>query len=367
MELLDLTLWQGINRLLDNFAKINVGDDIIIVYTLEVREPASWVALACRARGFKAPLVPMIPLRDPGFFNRLNEFIPHDRLAPGRLVIFIFEGETMSHNVVVKKILSGYSPDSYTVVRGINTCRDMFTVGLATPPDELSARNTTLLNRCRIASTLKVESAGGTQLWCKLDNRKYQYKSSRGVRQPGKFMVIPPGEVATFPADISGRLVADFALNVNVHFAGDVRLDKCPVIVDINNGMLANFECNNTEIHEFLHQSFMRANANRVGELGFGTNPAVTSSVIYNSHLNERVPGVHIGFGQHNQDDVVAGYVCDIHIDLCAKGGLIYFDDDPIPLDLEAMTPSRLPHPELISGEDVFSDDAEDDCCGLIR
>jgi len=86
-----------------------------------------------------------------------------------------------------------------------------------------------------------------------------------------------------------------------------------------------------------------------------------------NSHLNERVPGVHIGFGQHNQKAAATGYDCDIHIDLCAQGGLVWFDDLAEPLDLENVTPSARPHPILVNSEDVFSDDAEEDCCGILQ
>ncbi|MBB3571589.1 aminopeptidase [Rhizobium sp. BK491] len=360
-------VWLGIQSMLDDFAQVNIGDDIVIAYTPEVRDTAGLVAIACRERGFEAPVVPMFPLIDIGFTERLGKYVPSTRSGGGRLILLMFEGETMSHNQVVKRLLCNYEPDSYTVVRGINSGPEMFSVGLSTKPSELSALNTTLIERCRFAHSLRIEAAGGTDLRCTLNNIKYQYKSSRGVRQAGKFMVIPPGEVATFPETISGRLVADFALNVNMHFAGDVRLHDSPVIVDIEDGNIVHFSCENREMTEFLETSFARRNARRVGELGFGTNPAVRAAVSFNSHLNERVQGIHLGFGQHNQQDEVAGYDCDIHIDLCAKGGLVWFDDNPMPLDLEKLTKSTLPHPPLISGEDVVSDDAEDDCCGLIQ
>ena len=166
-------------------------------------------------------------------------------------------------------------------------------------------------------------------------------------------------------------MVADFAINVNTYIPSDVRLDKTPVTVEIRNGRLTSFRCDNEEISKFLEKSFKRQNAINVGELGFGTNRAI-GAVPQNSHLNERVPGIHIGFGQHNQSDNAAGYFCDIHIDLCAKGGLVWFDEGKDPLDLEHVPPSRNPHPILvrnddIRSEDVFSDDMEEDCCGLLR
>jgi leucyl aminopeptidase (aminopeptidase T) len=309
----------------------------------------------------------MAPLRDPGFRERLAAHIPERRLKNGRCILLMFERDTMSHNVIVKLLFRKYDPDQYTVVRAINSGRDLFVTGLAMHPSVLSAHNTALLERCRNANSLYIETKNGTSLRVELNNSKYQYKSSRGIRQPGKFMVIPPGEVATFPANINGTLVADFAINVNFLFDGDVRLDRNPVTLVIENGKLTRFDCSNPEITVCLSKWFQRTNATYVGELGFGTNKAVVEAVPENSHLNERIPGVHLGFGQHNQADEVAGYSCDIHIDLCAKGGLVWFDDSPEPIDLTQILPSCNPHPDLISGEDVFSADAEDDCCGMLR
>ena len=90
-----------------------------------------------------------------------------------------------------------------------------------------------------------------------------------------------------------------------------------------------------------------------------------------NSHINERRPGVHIGFGQHNQDPGVVNYQCDLHLDLIAKGGTIWADENADSLDLEQFTPSANPHPLTPRDEDVFSPDSEiaagGDCCGILQ
>jgi hypothetical protein len=110
--------------------------------------------------------------------------------------------------------------------------------------------------------------------------------------------------------------------------------------------------------------------AYNVGELGFGTNFCVRDPIAMNSHINERRPGVHLGFGQHNQDPGVVGYQCAVHLDLIARGGLVWVDDDKVPLDLENITPSPAVHPCGPRDEDLFSPDFEDleidDCCGIV-
>lgn len=362
---LDDVVWEGLHRFLDIYAELRADDHVVIAYTPDSRIYAAWVAVACESRGVQARLVFMAPLRDPWFCERLAPLVPRE--SQGRFILLTFEKHTMSHNKVIKTLVADRNPESYRVIRTINASPDVFTTGVQTPPSVLSALNATLIERCQAARRLRIRAPGGTDLTATIDSQTYQYKSSRGIHIPGKFMVVPPGEVATFPASIHGRLVADFALNVNVLFEGDVRLGNCPVVVDIEDGIMTQFSCENEEMYAFLEHSFSRNNAKRVGELGFGTNPAVLNCLSENSHLNERVPGIHLGFGQHNQTDAVAGYACDIHIDLCAKGGTIWFDDSDESLDLECVPPSKNAHPLLISGEDVFSDDAEDDCCGMLR
>ena len=365
---LDQRVWDGIQSLFDDYANINPSDQVVIAYTPDSREAAAWVALACEQRQFTPPsVIPMMPLRDAGFRARLSEVIPALPPDDRRTVLLVFERETMSHNKIIKSVFAKYDPEKYQVIRAINSGRNLFVTGLLMKPAELSALNTTLLEKCRQAQSLFITTEAGTRLNVELDNQKFQYKSSRGVAVPGKFVVIPAGEVATFPKSISGVLVADFAINVNVFFDKDVRLETHPVTVEIEHGKLVSFDCADDEMRNFLTKCFQRQNAKNVGELGFGTNQAVTEAVFENSHLNERIPGVHLGFGQHNQTDEAAGYFCDIHIDLCAKGGRIWFDEAKQPLDLEQLRPSSQPHPRLISGEDVVSDDAEDDCCGILR
>lgn len=363
----DSTTWEGINALIDDYVKMAVDDEVVIAYTPDSREPAAWVALALKEREIYPRLVTMNPLYDAGFRDRLRSALSMPDQVVGRLVILTFERDTMSHNGDIKSVLSDYDPKRYQVVRAINSGADLFSVALRYSPSDLSARNTAILERCISADRLFVKTRSGTQLDIGLDNERYRWISNRGVGRPGKFVVIPAGEVATYPASISGTLVADFAVNVNTLMDIDARLSSFQVTAEIEQGRLVDFKCENEQMTQFLSQCFSRENARMVGELGFGTNAAVVSAVRENSHINERRPGVHIGFGQHNQTDKLTGYFCDIHVDLISQGGLIWVDDDPTPIDLEQLVPSSNPHPLHYEEEDVFAPDEFDgDCCGVL-
>ncbi len=183
-------------------------------------------------------------------------------------------------------------------------------------------------------------------------------------------MILPAGEVATFPASIEGVFVADFAFNVNAITDRDARLHDYPVTVYIEDGRAVKYECADRAMSSFLEECFQTHCAYNVGELGFGTNFAVNEAIALNSHINERRPGVHLGFGQHNQDPGIVCYQCAIHLDLIAKGGMVWVDDEDAPLDLELVVPSAQLHPGNSRDEDVFSPETLDleidDCCGIL-
>jgi len=366
--ILDGSTWEGVNILLDTYAKPTPDDAVVVAYSPDSREPAAWVAAALQTRGVEARLVGMRPLRDRGFLDRLRAALPAPSDLSGRLVILTFERDTMSHNGVIRSVLSEYEKDRCVVIRAMNAGPELFSLAFRLSPTELSARNTAILERCMSADHLRVVSPGGTRLQIRLDNKRFRWISNRGMWRPGKFVIVPAGEVATFPASISGTLVADFAVNVNTLMEQDARLADCPVTARIEDGRLVDYQCERPNMDQYLSQCFERNNARNVGELGFGTNSGIDSPIWLNSHINERRPGVHLGFGQHNQTDRLAGYACDIHIDLIARGGTVWIDEDPLPIDLENLTPSAQPHPVVYQDEDVFSEELDGaDCCGILR
>lgn len=361
--------WDGVNSLLDNYVELRPADTIVLLYTPDSYEVVAWVSTAVALRNMQVTRVPMLPLRDPDFFQRLVAALPSPTQVAGRLVILTFERETMSHDQDIRNAISSYDTQSCVVMRAISSCEELFSSALQATPGELSALNTALLERCIPAQRLHITTRGGTDLRIGVNARKYKWISNRGKWRPGSFVILPAGEVATYPSSIEGRLVADFAFNVNAITERSARLTEHPVFVEIRDGRAVKYWCDDPSVSSFLDECFSKHCAFNVGELGLGTNYRVQTVIALNSHINERRPGVHIGFGQHNQDRDVS-YHCNIHLDLIADGGLLWVDDDVEPIDLEHVSPSRAPHPTRCREEDVFSpriDELEvDDCCGIV-
>ena len=87
-------------------------DDIVVVYTPEVRESVALVCLLLKAYGFAYSLVPMRALSDRGFRDRLRRKVPAERIKLGKTVALVFEWETMSDNQTFRDVFRGHRPES---------------------------------------------------------------------------------------------------------------------------------------------------------------------------------------------------------------------------------------------------------------
>lgn len=362
-------LWRGVDILLDDYARINAVDRVLLIYTLDSCESVAWVSAALKMRGVAHDRIWMTPLVDPGFRARLGQALPAADDLTANLVVLTFERDTMSHGPVLDEALACYDPERVSVFRTISAGPELFKSALQARPAELSARNTTILEKCMNAKRLRIRTKSGTDLDVSIDSERHRWISNRGIPRAGSTIILPAGEVATYPSSVDGIHVADVAFNVNAIVSRDARLESFPVTIWIEGGRVTRYRCDSSQTTRFLDDCFREPCAVNIGELGFGTNFRVRRPVPMNSHINERIPGVHLGLGQHNQEGTAVSYHCSIHLDLIARGGMIWADDDPVPLDLERLTPSCNPHPTQARTEDVFSGDVNDlgdgDCCGL--
>ncbi len=369
--MIDEKIWQGVNFLIDNYINVKQEDKVIITYTKDSREPAAWVSYALELRNVEVDLIWMKPLKDVGFFDRFKNILPGEKelTEERKLHVVTLEADTLSHTNDIRQALSIYDKDKYFVVRLISAHPELFSYALHADPTQLLARNATILQRCMRAKKIRITSPAGTDLKVSLDSERFRWISNSGICRQGDAMILPAGEVATYPENIEGVLVANFAFNLNLPTDNNVDLKTNPVKVFVENGKATHFECDNKEIYNLVATCFENPNGINVGELGFGTNYCINDVAPQNSHINERRPGVHLGFGQHNQGGKLF-YDCRTHIDLITRGGLIWVDEESSPLDLDNIEPSATPHPLNYEAEDAFSpnqnSDSINDCCGII-
>ncbi|MFF5204644.1 hypothetical protein [Streptosporangium sp. NPDC000396] len=354
-------IWSGVSTLLDSYLHLSGGDRLAILYTPDCREPAAWVATVAAERGVHPTIVAMAPIEDDELPARLDEALHPAAVGTGRFVVLTIERHSMSHFAVLRDLQNRIGRERCDVARIIGGGADFFAIGMNATPDELSGYNASILSRLRSSKRITVSTELGTYLEIEFDHDRYTWTSNRGKLRKGSFLVLPAGEVATYPARINGRLVADAAFNANIYTEIDARLARSPVTVDVSDNEAVDYHCADPQVSRLIELCWSVPNARRVGELGFGTNAGVNRLVAMNSHINERVPGVHLGFGQHNQPVNLVDYFCDIHLDLIAQGGTISSTEWlGETIDLSQPVDDGTPHPDGVNDEDI-----DGDCCSL--
>jgi leucyl aminopeptidase (aminopeptidase T) len=358
------TIWHGITNLFDHYVGLRPGDLAVVVYTPDAREHAAMVVAELKRRDHRVCIVGMYALEDPDLESRFRQAVPPPEHVPQRLVVLTLERNSMSHAVKLRRALAIYPESAWVVFRAINVSDEFFATALHVTPTALSSTNAGLLNRMMPAKHMRIQSSSGTDLEVDIDSEKYRWLSNRGMWREGAFVVLPPGEVSTFPANMNGILVADGAFNVTAYTEADARLAGCEVRVEIEEGRAVHYSCDDPTIKKLLDRCMKEQNAEIVGELGFGTNTGIEQFIAMNSHINERHPGVHLGFGQHGQKSDVLPWSSPVHMDLITSDALMTLDTGET-IDSTKLCVYQGEHPTPLN-EGVYDEDIDGDCCGII-
>lgn len=349
----------GIDSLLDDYADTSASDHAIVTYAPECREQAARVVVGLRSRDIGYSTLAMTPLVDDTLPQRLEHVKPAATGFSGNLVVFTLERDTMSHFDAFAPLFDEYGQARTKILRIISATDDFFRSALTLTPRELRARNSALLNLLWPVRNLRVQTRSGTDLRIAMDSDTFEWVSNRGTWRPGGFTILPAGEIATHPVRVDGVLHADGALNCNVVTRQDMRLAEQPLRIDIRDSVAVSHTSRNPETDELVTRCFGLDNGRRVGELGFGTNSAIPDFLAANSHLNERRPGLHLGFGQHNQSPDRVAYHADVHLDVVTDDATLTDLDSGATMRLSEVAPRYdIAHPVLMRDEDITGD-----CC----
>ena len=187
--------------------------------------------------------------------------------------------------------------------------------------DALSER---VLAYLRPARSVVVRSAAGTDLHARLDPALLWIKTS-GLISREYWSNLPAGEVFTTPATVDGVFVVNGAVGDYLcPKYGD--LSATPLTLEIADGRLRAVHCDNDELlRDFTAYCADEENGDRVGEFALGTNIAV-ERMIGNLLQDEKVPGVHIAFGNPYGSQTGARWTCLSHIDAITRDCDVWAD-----------------------------------------
>jgi leucyl aminopeptidase (aminopeptidase T) len=191
--------------------------------------------------------------------------------------------------------------------------------------DALSQR---LCERMREADTLHVETPSGTSFTAAFDHSLAWVKTS-GLISARYWSNLPAGEVFTTPASVDGTFVCDGT-------AGDYfgpkygDLQATPLTLQISGGRLTAAQCERSDLErEFWSYCHTDENSDRVGELAFGTNIAL-DTMIGVLLQDEKIPGVHIAFGDPYGSQTGADWKSRTHIDVLTRLCDVWIDDEQV-------------------------------------
>jgi leucyl aminopeptidase (aminopeptidase T) len=185
-----------------------------------------------------------------------------------------------------------------------------------------------LCERMPSARRLTVKTAAGTDFTATFDPQLVWVKTS-GLINPRYWSNLPAGEAFTTPASVDGTFVCDGT-------AGDYfnakygTLGQSPLVLEIKNGRLESAHCDRSDLQaDFWEYCHTDGNSDRVGELAFGTNLGLRD-MIGILLQDEKVPGVHIAFGDPYGSQTQADWTSRTHVDVLTRECDVWIDDDQV-------------------------------------
>src|SRR5438046_7446712 len=191
--------------------------------------------------------------------------------------------------------------------------------------DELSQR---LVERARQAKRISCKTPHGTDFEAELSPALKWLKTS-GIITPEKWGNLPGGEIFTAPLNTNGTFVVDGVVGDYLCAKyGDLR--DTPLIIEVRDNRIVDLRCEDKELlEEFRAYTSTDENSNRVGEFAIGTNHACTH-VIGNILQDEKIPGIHVAFGDPYSEHTGADWSSKTHIDCVGRDFDIWFDDEQV-------------------------------------
>jgi aminopeptidase len=185
-----------------------------------------------------------------------------------------------------------------------------------------------LCERMRTAVRLNVKTRAGTDFVASFDPAHAWVKTS-GLINPRYWSNLPAGEVFTTPRSVEGTFVCDGT--AGDYFNGKYgSLEATPMVLEIRDARLIDVRCDRADLRrDFWDYCHTDTNSDRVGELAFGTNYGLRD-MIGILLQDEKVPGVHIAFGDPYGSQTHADWTAKTHVDVLTRGCDVWIDDEQV-------------------------------------
>lgn len=213
----------------------------------------------------------------------------------------------------------------------VNIEKRIMLEGMRADYEAVDALSVRLLEIMRSAPSVRAVNPAGTDITASI-NPEYRWLKTSGMISPNTWGNLPGGEVWTTPGEVNGVFVVDGVVGDYLCAKyGDLR--ETPLTLRIEANRLVSASCANKELEaEFWSYCHADENSDAVGEFAIGTNIGV-SDVIGNILQDEKLPGVHIAFGNPYGDHTGAKWYSSTHIDVVGRSFSVWAGERQIMKD----------------------------------
>jgi len=165
----------------------------------------------------------------------------------------------------------------------------------------------------RSAREIKVTSPKGTAMRVRL-SQELRWKPCPGIyHNQGEWGNLPEGETFTCPLDAEGVIAADV---LGDYFSRRYGVLETPVTFMLSQSRVVGVRHENKELENELRRYLATAeNSDRVGEFAIGANLWV-KRLSGNLLQDEKIPGVHVAFGDSYPEETGAKWAAKTHVDV---------------------------------------------------
>jgi leucyl aminopeptidase (aminopeptidase T) len=210
----------------------------------------------------------------------------------------------------------------------VNITKEIMTHGMRADFIEVDRISQHVWLRASAAHEIRATTPAGTDIVATM-NPAYKWIKTSGIITPLKWGNLPGGETFTTPGEVNGVFVVDGVVGDYLCARyGDLRL--APLTLRIKKNRLVSATSDNKDLEkEFWDYTHTDENSDRVGEFAIGTNIACRD-VIGNILQDEKIPGVHMAFGNPYGAHTGADWYSGTHIDVVGRHFDIWIDGDRI-------------------------------------
>jgi len=210
----------------------------------------------------------------------------------------------------------------------VNIDRRIMLEGMRADFTEVDRISTRVWQMASAAGEIRATTPAGTEIRGRF-SPKLKWLKTSGIISPNKWGNLPGGETFTAPECVEGTFVVDGVVGDYLcEKYGDLRDN--PLTIRVEDNRLVEAHSVNKQLEDdFWRYCHTDENSDRVGEFAIGTNIAV-HDVIGNILQDEKIPGIHIAFGNPYAAHTGADWYSATHIDVVGRNFDIWIDGQQI-------------------------------------